>query len=414
MTSPADDWRCKRAAVRKWDAPVAWRLGLLSAALFAPIGLHLPYFPVWLAARGLNDEEIALTLAAPLILRVGITPAIAHAADRQGIAATLVLCALAVLAAYTGLGWVAGFAPIFAVSAILIAAQGSMPALADALTLAEIRRLAEKGLGAVQFGRVRVGGSLSFLAVALLSGLIVQALPGEKIIFALAGLAVLPVLAAAIAAAQMPRLRLQHATKSGLTENPADLRLAILVIVAAALVQSSHAQLYTFATLHWKAIGLSPEFISFALVIAVLAESLLLVAGGRFLGRGRSPLVFLLIGAAGAVVRWISMSLDPDPLVLLPLQMMHAASFAATYIGAVLFLGALAGPQHRARIQGLSSAAMALSMALSTMACGKLTTLLGERAYLVMAGIAAAGLALALVAARSDRARARLAQQPLT
>lgn len=395
------------AAARKWQSAAAWRLGLLSAALFAPVGLHMPYFPVWLAARGLSDTEIALTLATPLVLRVALTPAIAFVADRQGIAATLVCCAAAVLGGYVGLAFVAGFPPIFAISVLVIAGQGTMPALADALSLAEIRRFAKRGLANIQFGRIRVGGSLSFLFVALISGAIVSALPGERIIIGLAALSLLPLAAAGVAALRTAKLRPEPAAQSGFTQDRADRSLAITVILAAALVQASHAEFYAFGTLHWKAIGLSPGFIALAWATGVIAESILFVSGSRFLGNDRNAIAFLVLGAAGAVLRWTAMSLDPATVLILPLQILHAASFAATYIGAVLFLGALAGPRHRARMQGFSSAAMALSMALATLAAGRLTTAFGQMAYLAMAGLALVGLMLALAAAaRWSRRRA--------
>ncbi len=390
-------------AAKEWENAAAWRLALLSAALFAPIGLHLPYFPVWLAARGFSEAQIAFTLATPLILRVVVTPAISHVADRRGIAATLAFGAIAVFAGYAGLGWVAGFPLIFLVSVLVIAAQGSLPALADALSLAEIRRFAKIGLNRIEFGRVRVGGSLSGLAGMLASGPIVALLPGEKIIIALTGLALFPVLAASIAARRMPKLRPERSAKTGLTEDPANLRLALVVILAAALVQASHAQFYAFATLHWKSIGLTPNFIALAWATGVMSEGVLFVFGGRFLGGTSRALRFLIGGSAGAVLRWIIMSLDPDPLFVLALQITHAASVAATYIGAVLFLGSLAGPNHRARIQGFSSAAMALSMALATMACGQLTPLYGEGTYLAMAALAGIGFGLALYAAAQWR-----------
>jgi PPP family 3-phenylpropionic acid transporter len=302
-------------------------------------------------------------------------------------------------AGYVGLGWVAGFPLIFAGAILVITAQGSMPALTDALCLAEIRRFAKIGLHGIQFGRVRVGGSLSSLCGMLLSGAIVAVFPGERIISALALLALLPLLATTAAALRTPKIRFTRSTKSGLTQDPADLRLALVVMLAAALVQASHAQIYSFATLHWKAVGLSPAFIAWAWAIGVLSESVLFLFGGRFLGNMSRALGLLLFGAGGAILRWLAMSFDPAPPVVLFLQILHAASFAATYLGAVLFLGDLAGPNHRARMQGLSSAAMALSMALATVACGRLTSLYGEQSYLAMAVLAAAGFLLALAAA---------------
>ena len=66
-----------KTAPEKIEQATYWRLCGLSAALFLPYGLHLPYFPVWLAARGLTDFQIAATLATPLILRVLLMPIVA-------------------------------------------------------------------------------------------------------------------------------------------------------------------------------------------------------------------------------------------------------------------------------------------------------------------------------------------------
>ncbi|MGB8278126.1 MAG: MFS transporter [Methylovirgula sp.] len=389
--------RSKTAAQRIEGATV-WRLSGLSAALFLPIGLHLPYFPVWLAARGLSDFEIAATLATPLILRVLLMPIIGYVADRRGIAATLAFCACVMAIGYFGLGFAQGFLLVFLGSVLAISAQGSMPALADALSLAEIRRFEKIGLRRIQFGRIRVGASLSALSMMLLSGLIVSVFPGERIIFALALLAILPAIAAVATALTMRRLRFDHAARGGLTEDRHALPLAIVVIVAAALVQASHAEIYAFGTLLWKTSGFAPEIISLAWAIGVMSESLLFIFGGRHIRGIRHALMLLMLGAAGAMLRWLAMSMNPGPGVVLGLQLMHALSFAATYMGAVLVLGWLAGPNHRARMQGWSSAAMALSMALATMACGRLTQLYGVGAYLAMAVLAAAGFGLTLVA----------------
>jgi PPP family 3-phenylpropionic acid transporter len=380
-----------------------WHLCGLSAALFLPYGLQLPYFPVWLAARGLTDFQIAATLATPLILRVLLMPIIAYVADRRGIAVTLAFCACTMAACYLCLDFVPGIWLIFLISVLAITAQGSMPALTDALALAEIRRFQKIGRRGIQFGRIRVGASFSVLSMMLLSGSIVAIFPGRKIIFALTLLALVPVIASVMIARRMRKVRFHHGAQSGLTEDPRALPLAILVIAAAALIQASHAEIYVFGTLQWTAAGFGRQTISFAWAIGVMSESVLLIFCGRYITGVRQALALLMLGGAGAIVRWVAMSFAPGAGIVLGLQLFHALSFAATYLGAVSVLGWLAGPNHRARMQGWLSAAMALSMALATMACGRLTHSFGAGAYLAMAGLAAAGLGLACAATLRSR-----------
>lgn len=387
-----------QTAPQRIEQAIYWRLVVLSAALFLPYGLHLPYFPVWLSARGLSDVEIALTLATPLVLRVLMLPVITYIADRRGIAATLAFCACAMAIAYCALGFAWGLVPVFLGSVLVVTAQGSMPALADALCLAEIRRLHLVGLRRIQYGRIRVGASLSTLIMMLLSGVIVSFLPGNKIIIALSVLGLVPAGVALWIAQRMGKVRFDHRAQTGLTAERHALPLAIVVIFASAFVQASHAEIYSFGTLQWKLSGFAPAIISLAWALGVMAESILFFFGGRYIRTIRRALMLLVIGAAGAVLRWAAMSLNPPPVVTLGLQLMHALSFAATYMGSVLVLGWLAGPNHRARMQGWSSAAMGVTMAASTLACGQLTHLYGPRAYLAMSGLALAGFSLALAA----------------
>lgn len=377
----------------------ALHLSILAALLFLPLGLHLPYFPVWLSARGLSDAEIAAALATPMVLRVIATPLIAAFADKRGIGVALAACAITLLAGYCGLRFAVGFAPIFVGALIVAVAMGSLPALADALTLTEIRRAEVSGRPPIAYGHIRVWTSIGVLAIMLLSGRIVEALPGDRIIVALAVLSLFSVGVALFAALKMNPTHIYAPNEGGrLTADAARLRLAIVGIAAAALIQSSHAEVYSFATIHWRGSGLSPDLISAAWAMGVASESLIFVVAARYFKSDRGAIAFLLLGAGGAALRWLAMSFDPGPRLVLALQAMHGLSFGATTCGSVLLLGSLASSSHRARMQGWLAAASSLSLAAATFACGRLTGLFGEKAYLAMAVLAGAGGGAALLA----------------
>ncbi|HYP56714.1 MAG TPA: MFS transporter [Beijerinckia sp.] len=375
----------------------AFGLALLNASLFLPVGLHLPYFPVWLNARGLTASEIASVLATPMIVRVVATPLVSHLADKRGAALMIAVCALVMLSGYCGLVLAQGFAPIFAVSILVVTAQGIMPSLADALTLGEIQRLEIAGLPAFPYGYIRVFASAAVLAAMLLSANLVQFFPGEHIVLALAGLTVPSALIGGFIAAKARKAAKPHDGKqSGLTANRRSRWLAFLCIGSAALIHASHVELYSFSTLHWQAEGLSAALVSLAWSTSIVFEALFFVASGRFFPNETHAAALLMAGGASATLRWLLMSLDPVPALIFVLQAMHGLSFAATAIGSILLLGSLAGPAHSARMQGWLSAVIALSMAASTFLCGILTSGYGEKAYLAMAGFAAIGLALAV------------------
>lgn len=381
-------------------------LSILSAVLFLPMGLHLPYFSVYLCARGLTQVEIGTVLAAPLLLRIVATPVVAAIADTRGIAATLAACTLAMLAGYCALGLAEGYAAIFIGSVLASTAIGMLPSLSDALTLSQIRRADVARLRPIAYSRIKVWTPIGVLTIMLLSGPIVEVYPGRHIIIALAAMALMPAVAALLAAKTMPSVHGPVHHERGLFEQKAHRRLAIVVIAAAALVQSSHAQIYSFGTLHWRAAGYSADFIGIAWAIGVAAETVFFLVMARFHGLERAAPMFLVAGAIGAALRWLAMSTDPAPEALVALQAMHGLSFAATYFGSVLVVGGLAGPAHRARMQGRLAAASALGLALATFAAGRLASILGETAYLVMALLAGAGLGLALLGAVLERRQA--------
>ncbi|WP_164055897.1 MFS transporter, partial [Serratia marcescens] len=56
----------------------ATRLALFYAALFVGFGLHQPFFPVWLRAKGLADGEIGIVLASALMIRLVATPVVTY------------------------------------------------------------------------------------------------------------------------------------------------------------------------------------------------------------------------------------------------------------------------------------------------------------------------------------------------
>src|SRR5271169_475242 len=59
------------------------RLAALYAGLFIMSGIQLPFFPVWLKAKGLDPQTIGLVLAAPILARMIAVPLVARAADRR-------------------------------------------------------------------------------------------------------------------------------------------------------------------------------------------------------------------------------------------------------------------------------------------------------------------------------------------
>jgi MFS transporter, PPP family, 3-phenylpropionic acid transporter len=379
----------------------ARRLAGLYAATFVVFGVQLPFFPVWLRAKGLDAQIIGAVLAIPMFVRVFAILAAAGAADRYDrLRGAIILTGCASFAAYVLVG--------FSDGAPAIIAAYILASLAFALVLPLIDTYALRGLSAhgKAYGPVRLWGSVAFIGGSFAAGFISDVLPARDLIW----LIVAAMLVGALASFSLAPLPPGAAPSS----TPARPRKALLrdpafiaVLGAAGLIQASHAVYYGFSTLEWRADGLGGSAIAGLWALGVIAEIVLFAMSAR-LPPALTPTVLIMIGAGGAVLRWTAMALDPPVLLLPLLQLLHALSFGATYLGALNFAASSAPPGQSASAQGYlaitAGAAMAGAMGLS----GVLYAAFGGLAYVAMASMAVAGGACAFVAYQLGRRLAPL------
>ena len=205
-----------------------------------------------------------------------------------------------------------------------------------------------------------------------------------------------------VSAWALPPLGTRPAARAGETPSARVLlrdRSFIAVAVAASLIQGSHALYYSFSTIDWQAAGYGGGAIGMLWALGVLAEIVLFALSVR-LPAAFTPSVLILLGGAGALVRWIAMALDPPGALLPLLQCLHGLSFGATHLGALAFIGRAAPSGLAATAQGYIAVSAGVTMAAATGLSGLLYGRFGGGAYGAMALIAAAGVAAALVAHR--------------
>ena len=365
----------------------AVRLAFFFAAFFAVVGIQLPFWPVWLAANGLGSTEIGLLLALSIAAKVVANPLFAHLADRRGERRRpMVILAVAALASFALFGWVEGFWAILLVSVIFFSVWPSIMPLGESLTMITVHR---EGL---DYGRIRLWGSLSFIALAVLAGRVLVDQPPAVIYWmVLAAVAVAVVACALVPGARPERTATPRAPILLILRNPR----FVLFLFAAALIQGSHAVYYAFGTLHWQAAGYSDDLIGALWALGVIAE-IVLFAFGNHVVRRLGPERLLVLGGVAAAIRWaITGATDVLP-VLVCVQALHAFTFGASHLGAIHFVARTVAPSMSATAQSLYSAAvMGLGLGLMLLISGELYGRFGGGAY---HGMAAAGLLGALLA----------------
>jgi PPP family 3-phenylpropionic acid transporter len=379
----------------------ALRLKLFYAALFITLGVQLPFLPVWLTAKGLDAQAIGIVLAVPMLVRVIAIPIATRAADRRdALRAVIMAVTAAGVLGYGVLAFAEGFAAILVAYALASAAYTPVMMLVDAYAL---RGLARRGRA---YGPVRLWGSAAFIAASFAAGALLDVMAPRDLIWLIVGAMVI---ATAVACVLAP-LEGDAATRPAaapsawpLLRDPAFLA----VIGAASLIQASHAVYYGFATIAWQAAGFDGSAIGALWSLGVLAEIAVFALSAR-LPAAVTPNVLLVIGAAGAVIRWGAMALAP-PTVLLPaLQCLHGLSFAAAHLGALGFVARAAPPGLGATAQGYLAVALGLAMAVAMGVSGVLYERYGAGAYGAMAIAAGAGALLAIAALRLTQRRVNL------
>ncbi len=373
---------------------MALRISLFYAAMFLVIGISLPFWPVWLKSRGLDASEIGLLLSTAMWIRAFTNPAIAIVADRMGrpdrMLAALGWAALAAqflfLPAY-------GFWPLLVVNLIASMLFAPLMPLGDAVTMLKVRE------GTLDYGRVRLWGSITFILAATLGGLVLEDRPPALILWLIIG-----AMAVTVGVAQM----MPEARTPGTARLSAPLlevlrnRPVIAFMLAGGLLQASHGVYYGFATLHWQEQGLSAGVIGALWAEGVIAEILLFAVSRRVVVRF-SPTALLGIAAVAGIVRWSTLGLTDDLPALVAVQGLHAFTFGAAHIAAMHYIAREVPASYAATAQTLySSTAMGCLMALSMMASGWLFDAFGGLAFLAMAAISASG-GLIVVAVRLRR-----------
>lgn len=370
--------------------------------MFAPVGLQLPFLSLWYAGIGFGAEAIAILQGATPLARFVSNLLVPPVADRRGNAPLLLaLCALGGMAGFAFAGLHHSFWWVFACIVAATFAQGPMIALGDSMTLREARRRVVANERALDYGAIRGFGSVGVLVLMTIGGWLVAPFAQQDIIFVIASSMALVTLGIVV-------LSPRTAATGGPAQRVAPEKIArpglvALVVLGAALIQSSHAMVYTFGSIAFRGAGYSDVMIGFLWAIGVATEIIFFVVAGRRFGGAGAAYVFLMLGGASAILRWIAMSFAlPTPLLFV-VQAMHATTFASTHLGAVFALTRLVGETRRAQAQGWISGVNALVYAATAISCGFLWNAFGPQAYLAMAAIAAAGLALVAIAALDPR-----------
>ncbi len=330
----------------------AARLRLFYFLYYGSIGAFLPYLAPYLKGLGFSGAEIGtVQMVGPLVTGPAAL-AWALAADRLGapgrVLAMATLWALAAIA-FLPLAHTPG-----AVAAVLffnsLGAAAVVP-LVDSVAVEWVRT--RPGLA---YARIRLFGSLGFIAVAQGLGLLLSARgdrPGDvavplAVVVAVAGYAVT---ARGLPAPPRPGGRPGLADLRALL---ADRRLLVLLL-ASALHWAGCAPYHVFYGVFVRDLGLPAAATGLGMAVGVSAEVLVLLAFSR-LQRRFSPRALFALAFAATSLRWWLLSRSGGPVSVVGLQVLHGLTFGAFWGSAVEAMSVLVPARLRSTGQALFGA----------------------------------------------------------
>jgi PPP family 3-phenylpropionic acid transporter len=366
---------------------VAPRLAAFYAAVYGTVGVLVPFLPVWLASRELSADEIGVVLGVGLWVRVATVPLVGRIADRTGRSKRMMVT----LGIVAGAAWAAhalgsGVAT-FALLALL--ANGAYSGIAPLGETIAIR-------SGVDYGRVRLWGSLAFIAAALGTGALLDHAPTDVILWLVVAGALSVVLVCATFPTDRARAPVADATSGGIASLLGRRAFAIFLVTAGA-AHASHAVYYAFASIHWRAAGISDGVVGLLWSEGVIAEVVLFAFGARVMASVR-PSTLLAAAGVAAMVRFLVLATTTSLPALAAVQLLHALTFGATHLGAMAFLARRVPRELAATGQALYSVAgTGLSLGLATPIAGLLYERWQGGAYLLSVALGALALVLALL-----------------
>jgi PPP family 3-phenylpropionic acid transporter len=374
----------------------ATRLALFYGTLFGLVGTHLPFFPVWLKAIGIDASWIGIITAVPSVTRFTALPFLTGLAERrQALRGAMMVAAFVTALGFALIGTQHQPLAIFLIFAVTACLWTTMTPLTDAYAL---RGVARYGLN---YGPLRLWGSAAFVVGALVCGLLVDVIAAKHLIWVIASVAVLGALVSlGLQPLDSPKPAATSAQGStALLRDPGFLA----IMAASALIQGSHAAYYVFASIAWQYQGLGGLTIAGLWSLGVLAEIVLFALSPRFT---LQPSLLVVIAALSAVARWSITAQDPPIAVLAVVQLAHGLTFGLTMVGTMGLLVRHVPIHVMARGQGYLAASTGIVSSIASISSGLIFARYGQGVYYVMAAMALSGAIIMWFA------RHRLAHHP--
>jgi len=358
---------------------------------FGALGVYLPYFSLYCHQIGLDGMEIGALSGVRSLMMVLFPLFWGRVADTLSSRKTVFLiCLFMSTVCWTGYLMADRFAALIAVTILYGVFFSPVISFMEAFTVDIL------GPNRQRYGQIRVWGTVSFIAMALIMGPVMDARPARIILMVILSCMILQYLLSL----NLPRSRAPSALQRGSVGFL--LRPGLICFLACGfLMLVSHAAYYGFLSIHLAGLGFGKGFIGAAWAVASVSEILVMIFFGRWFGRFR--LENLLASAClAAVIRWLLLSMARSPVPILCTQVLHAVTYGLFHIASVLYIDGNSPPGSKNLGQAAYNAlTYGLGLMVGYLVSGSLYDRVGgHRLFMYSGAVALAAAALAGILGR--------------
>ena len=313
---------------------------------FGVLGIFLPFFNLYCYHLGFSGFQIGILSAVrsvALVLFPLIWGALADRLNaRQPIYILCCFCSALIWMLYL---FTVDFWPMLAIAVFYGMFYSPIISFLEAFTMDML------GKEKKSYGRIRVWGSISFIAVVVILGRIIDLYSVEIIVvLILAGSLMLSVISTPVPAIPSAKKKRLSGKATSLLDKG-----VLVFLFCAFLMLVSHGAYYGFFSIHLENLGFGSTFIGLTWALASAAEILVMLRSDQIFNRFsiKAVLIFSFMVAA---LRWLILFFVQSAAAILLSQVLHAVTYGTFHIASILYIDQLAPEKAKTLGQAVNNA----------------------------------------------------------
>ena len=366
-----------------------WRLSGFYFFYFAFVGAMAPFWGLYLKSLAFNALQIGVLMSLLQVMRMFAPNLWGWFADRTGKRVGIVqIAVISSIFCFIGVFYGTSFAWLFVVMSLMSFFWSASLPLVEAMTLSHLGEHTNK------YGRIRLWGSVGFIASVIGLGYLLDFMPIHILLWAVLGILV----GLAAITWRMPEaVVLHHETDHVPVWHVVRKPEVLAFITACFLMAAAHGPYYTFYSIYLVDHGYSKGAVGWLWALGVVCEIGVFIWMPR-LFKHFSLHQVLLFSFAAAVLRFLIIAWAVEWLwLLLFAQIMHAATFGMFHASAVGLIHKYFKGKHQSKGQAIyNSVAFGAGGTLGGLYSGYTWEVLGASlTYSIAAGCALLAMLLA-------------------